>query len=87
MVNLSKKLNKSVIVKGLVDINQGRCGSGLWPAIHLPVFWFGIRTKMRVKLASKILITAWTMMKNNGPFNPDLRHIFIVDIRGYRMSP
>jgi transposase len=35
----------------------------------------GIRTKMRVKLASKILIIAWTMMKNNSPFNPELLRI------------
>jgi len=35
----------------------------------------GIRTKMRVKLASKILIIAWTMMKNNSPFNPNLLRI------------
>ncbi|MBT8370045.1 MAG: IS110 family transposase [Deltaproteobacteria bacterium] len=32
----------------------------------------GIRTKMRVKLASKILIIAWSMMKTNSPFDPDL---------------
>lgn len=32
----------------------------------------GIRTKMRVKLASKILIIAWSMMKTDSPFDPDL---------------
>jgi len=32
----------------------------------------GIRTKMRVKLASKMLVIAWTMMKNNTDYNPDL---------------
>lgn len=31
----------------------------------------GIRTKMRVKLAAKLLIIAWTLMKNKEPFNPD----------------
>lgn len=31
----------------------------------------GIKTKMRVKLASKMLVIAWTMMKRNEPFNPD----------------
>jgi transposase len=31
----------------------------------------GIRTKMRVKLAAKILIIAWSMMKTNSPFDPD----------------
>ena len=30
----------------------------------------GIRTKMRVKLAAKLLIIAWTLMKNKEPFNP-----------------
>jgi transposase len=32
----------------------------------------GIRTKMRVKLAAKILIIAWSMMKTDSRFNPDL---------------
>ena len=32
----------------------------------------GIRTKMRVKLASKLLIIAWTMMKKDEAFNPSL---------------
>jgi len=31
----------------------------------------GIKTKMRVKLAAKLLIMAWTMMKKKEPFNPD----------------
>jgi transposase len=30
----------------------------------------GIKTKMRVKLAAKMLIIAWTLMKNKEPFNP-----------------
>ncbi|MBU1055808.1 MAG: IS110 family transposase [Proteobacteria bacterium] len=30
----------------------------------------GIRTKMRVKLAAKLLVIAWTMLKNNETFNP-----------------
>ncbi|MBA3034898.1 MAG: IS110 family transposase [Desulfobacterium sp.] len=29
----------------------------------------GIRTKMRVKLAAKLLVIAWTMLKNNQPFD------------------
>ena len=29
----------------------------------------GIKTKMRVKLAAKILVIAWTMLKNNEPFD------------------
>lgn len=32
----------------------------------------GIRTEMRVKLASKLLIIAWTLMKKNEEFNPSL---------------
>ena len=31
----------------------------------------GIKTKMRVKLASKLLVIAWTIMKKKEPFNPD----------------
>ena len=31
----------------------------------------GIRTKMRVKLAAKLLVIAWTLMKRKEPFNPD----------------
>jgi len=30
----------------------------------------GIRTKMRVKLAAKLLVIAWTLMKKGEPFNP-----------------
>ncbi len=30
----------------------------------------GIKTKARVKLAAKMLVVAWTMLKNNEPFNP-----------------
>lgn len=32
----------------------------------------GIKTKMRVKLAAKLLIIAWTIMKNEEAFNPTL---------------
>ena len=31
----------------------------------------GIKTKMRVKLAAKMLVIAWTLMKKKEPFNPD----------------
>jgi hypothetical protein len=30
----------------------------------------GIKTKMRVKLAAKMLIIAWTLMKKHEYFNP-----------------
>jgi transposase len=32
----------------------------------------GIKAKMRVKLAAKMLVIAWTMMKNETAFNPEL---------------
>jgi hypothetical protein len=35
----------------------------------------GIRTKMRVKLAAKLLIIAWTLMKKKEPFNPEYLRI------------
>jgi hypothetical protein len=31
----------------------------------------GIKTKMRVKLSAKLLVIAWTLMKNKEAFNPD----------------
>ncbi|MFX0202303.1 MAG: hypothetical protein ACFFCW_39835 [Candidatus Hodarchaeota archaeon] len=31
----------------------------------------GIRTKMRVKIAAKLLIIAWTLMKKGDVFRPD----------------
>jgi transposase len=30
----------------------------------------GIKTEMKVKLAAKMLIIAWTLMKNKEPFDP-----------------
>jgi len=35
----------------------------------------GIKTKMRVKLAVKMLVIAWTLMKNREVFNPDYINI------------
>ena len=35
----------------------------------------GIKTKMRVKLAAKLLVIAWTLMKNEEPFNPDFLNL------------
>ena len=31
----------------------------------------GIQTKMRVKLAAKMLVIAWTLMKKKEPFSPN----------------
>jgi transposase len=35
----------------------------------------GIKTKMKVKLAAKMLIIAWTLMKNKEPFDPSYLNI------------
>jgi len=35
----------------------------------------GIKTKIRVKLAAKLLIIAWTLMKKEDPFNPDFLNL------------
>jgi len=35
----------------------------------------GIKTKMKVKLAAKLLVIAWTLMKKGEPFNPDYLNI------------
>ena len=35
----------------------------------------GIKTKMKVKLAAKMLIIAWTLMKNKEPFDPKFLNI------------
>jgi len=35
----------------------------------------GIKTKMRVKLAAKMLVIAWTLMKKEEPFNPGFLHM------------
>ena len=35
----------------------------------------GIKTKMRVKLAAKLLVIAWTLMKKEEPFNPDFLNL------------
>jgi transposase len=35
----------------------------------------GIKTKMRVKLAAKLLVIAWTLMKKGEPFNPEYLNV------------
>ena len=37
----------------------------------------GIRTKARVKLAAKMLVIAWTMMKNGVVYDPSLLEVAI----------
>ena len=35
----------------------------------------GIKTKMKVKLAAKLLVIAWSLMKKGESFNPDYLNI------------
>ena len=35
-----------------------------------PIIWKGIKTKRWVKLSAKLLVIAWTLMKNQEPFEP-----------------
>ena len=35
----------------------------------------GIKIKMKVKLAAKLLVIAWSLMKKEEPFNPDYLNI------------
>lgn len=39
----------------------------------------GIKLKMRVKLAAKLLVIAWTMMKTQMPFDPARLHIAVTE--------
>ena len=70
---------------GKADLRYGLYQSALIASTRNPVFmeYFtaklkgrqrerGIVTKMRVKLAAKMLVIAWTLMKNKDMFNPDL---------------
>ena len=40
----------------------------------------GIKTKIRVKLAAKLLIIAWTLMKKKQPFNKELLKTQVSDL-------
>jgi len=70
--------------KGKADLRYGLYQAALIASIrdrHFIVYFTnqlrgrekepGIKTKMRVKLAAKLLIIAWTLMKKREPFNPD----------------
>jgi len=70
--------------KGNTDLRYGLYQAGLIASYHSDIFrrMFnkmlenrqgerGIRTKMRVKMAAKLIVIAWTMLKNNEPFNAD----------------
>jgi transposase len=82
-----KKSQDSVPViskKGDAELRYGLYQAGLIASYHNDVFGRmynrmlegrqserGIKTKIRVKLAAKMLVIAWTMLKNNEPFNPN----------------
>lgn len=68
--------------KGDADLRYGLYQAGLIASYHNDAFRRlfnhtldgrqgerGIRTKMRVKLSAKLLVIAWTMLKNNEPFD------------------
>ncbi|MCJ7715876.1 MAG: IS110 family transposase, partial [Anaerolineales bacterium] len=68
--------------KGNADLRYGLYQAGLIASYHNDAFRRlfngtlegrqgerGIKTKMRVKLAAKLIVIAWTMLKNNEPFN------------------
>lgn len=69
--------------RGKADLRYGLYQAALVAPVHNPCFmqYFssklkgrerekGIGTKMRIKLAAKMLIVAWTLMKRKEPFNP-----------------
>jgi transposase len=82
-----KKSQESVPViskKGDAELRYGLYQAGLIASCHNDYFRRlynrmlegrlgerGIKTKARVKLAAKMLVIAWTMLKNNEPFNPN----------------
>jgi transposase len=82
-----KKSQESVPViskKGDAELRYGLYQAGLIASYHNDGFRRlynrmlegrqgerGIKTKIRVKLAAKMLVIAWTMLKNNEPFNPN----------------
>ncbi len=68
--------------KGNADLRYGLYQAGFIASFHNDAFRRlfhrslegrqgerGIKTKMRVKLAAKILVIAWTILKNNEPFD------------------
>jgi transposase len=70
--------------RGKADLRYGLYHAALVAPLHSPCFmqYFsdklkgrerekGIGMKMRIKLAAKMLIIAWTLMKRKEPFNPD----------------
>ena len=82
-----KKSQQSVPViskKGVAELRYGLYQAALIASYHNDVFRRiynrmlegrqgerGIKTKARVKIAAKLLVIAWTMLKNNEPFIPN----------------
>ena len=79
----SEKAQPVISKKGKADLRYGLYQAALVASIRTKAFkkYFdekiqgrekekGIKTKMRVKLAAKMLVIAWTLMKNKEPFNP-----------------
>ena len=80
----SDKAQPVISKKGKADLRYGLYQAALVASTRTKVFkkYFeekvqgrekekGIRTKMRVKLAAKMLVIAWTLMKNKELFNPN----------------
>jgi len=80
----SEKALPVISKKGKADLRYGLYQAALIASIHNNGFktYFeekirgrekekGIKIKMRVKLAAKMLVIAWTLMKNKEPFNPE----------------
>ena len=78
----SDKAQPVISKKGKADLRYGLYQAALVASTRTKVFkkYFeeklqgrekekGIKTKMRVKLAAKMLVIAWTLMKNKEPFN------------------
>lgn len=79
----SLKAQPVISKKGKADLRYGLYQAALIASIHTTGLkhYFdvkiqdrekekGIKTKMRVKLAAKMLVIAWTLMRNKTPFNP-----------------
>lgn len=80
----SEKAAPVISKKGKADLRYALYQAALIASIRNPRFMVyftnklqgrarepGIKTKMRVKLAAKLLIIAWTLMKKKEAFNPD----------------
>jgi transposase len=80
----SKTIVPKISKRGDADLRYGLYQGAMIASYHNKVFSRvfmrmlqgraverGIKTKMRIKLAAKMLIIAWTMLKNNEPFDAE----------------